>query len=1241
MRNCPVCETTIPCSKCRECGWCEPSEHTPLKYFLEGDDIPLADRTKLWTRLTEIAANVHFQLGGRLGHPIVTPVRTDGVSATFALWHPAASQMLRTVTVPLGERTSLDLVEMTALPLRDMISRLPPSLALEALMATVARTPQNLGGGTPLIADDEEESDDLDEGETSVALKHPADIKAAADAAAAHAKLMSGMPPELAHQLAKVKKLARDYLLHHHSGLTSKENSVLTDLAKKVGAAEDALAHAHAALQTESLEKLPFEADWHSPDGGFSRVWLSLPDRLIFFMKRDGIWRRASELSATREPPGRQISAQHPSIREIVRKFYVIEHFIPAALAARVLETLGKADSPATMTPAELQPHEAEDPEQDEMMGSGIKVGGITVGVGSDRMQQEMTEGAHDLYGWYDPSAKYHPVGIAKAEFHSIFLQKHGKEMGVGDPELMSDVALMHAALDKGWVRIQGHTGYLNVQGKLTRAIIKDLQGRITKSYDRVAWEPPVGASIVVSIKTFLDSESPEDLKNKSRDQWSQFHEGTEHDAYCPSCGYHYTSKDHGVTRCPDCNYDAPDGITEGFESHGAYWIDPKGTLIKVPFGHDIPYAKQHFPIPDSDVWQGDDSKLIAYLVSKGYVAVYPGITLFEIDGQFTDRTLRLIQQHFASASPDVRVIWLYGKRTRAARDLKFSDLLAARSVEDLLHPRQTESLLKSYMTANLERRFKDAQRYLKAMQSEASDYKPFDHDAWLQKKIADLPPVDKKAVDRLVGTVRDPFVYYQLTDGRFIRWPQHGGYIMHSDPDLWKDGKWVRVTGGEQYSLDYKKAHKKAQIFPDELKQHGLHESDGTDINQESRGTEKYKAAVALISKPGLGGDTPQILLGKRRDDPTGKDDMAGYLVFPGGGIDPEDGNDPFQAAQREAYEETGCQVLPQRTIDHPDKPEVAFVVCAFLGGKPEPNEEFVTLDWYNVREAADNPDVYPQNRQILYRLLTGPTEAITENITSGRGWVPSDDPDHSFYQIPGGQTHADFVRRNQELFRISDLELKMLTDTELIRWAVKQGWIRLAYSAGQMTVQSEPTQSALRYVQKHLGTAKVVSWETPTGHVQVPSVQVLSAETFSDLTRRVARTGVAAFREAGQDIASGEGAPPPEPVTPGTPPEKPQPWPEIPQIAVDRSQAPNIQTGSTSMMLTFSSVTDAADASAWLSNMGIQQRNDLEKIAVTLNNPNEVEIVARVAKAYGLQLTKGAAPTSVPSPEGAAPAQ
>lgn len=147
----------------------------------------------------------------------------------------------------------------------------------------------------------------------------------------------------------------------------------------------------------------------------------------------------------------------------------------------------------------------------------------------------------------------------------------------------------------------------------------------------------------------------------------------------------------------------------------------------------------------------------------------------------------------------------------------------------------------------------------------------------------------------------------------------------------------------------------------------------EATLSDEEARGTRQYKHAIAVIVKDGC-----YVLLGKA----VATDDRDGKWCFPGGHIDPEDGGDPVAGAIREAYEETGLQVTSKgEIINHPDKPNCAFVVCLYADrAEPTPNKEFTQLMWveYDARDKIDL-DIYAPNREVLERL---PADALYASV-------------------------------------------------------------------------------------------------------------------------------------------------------------------------------------------------------------------------------------------------------------------
>jgi 8-oxo-dGTP pyrophosphatase MutT (NUDIX family) len=161
-----------------------------------------------------------------------------------------------------------------------------------------------------------------------------------------------------------------------------------------------------------------------------------------------------------------------------------------------------------------------------------------------------------------------------------------------------------------------------------------------------------------------------------------------------------------------------------------------------------------------------------------------------------------------------------------------------------------------------------------------------------------------------------------------------------------------------QAYAMGYA-AGEKRRMGEAELGLQGEPEREASE-----RGTKTYTTAVAVIVK-----NYRYVLLGKAKDS---GDDREGMWVFPGGGIDPEDGDDPSKAAQREAFEEMGILVTPMTEIlTHPEKPGIAFVVCVYSDDQdPQPNKEFSQWMWLDHDMRHEQEGIYPQNRSILDRI-------------------------------------------------------------------------------------------------------------------------------------------------------------------------------------------------------------------------------------------------------------------------------
>ena len=138
--------------------------------------------------------------------------------------------------------------------------------------------------------------------------------------------------------------------------------------------------------------------------------------------------------------------------------------------------------------------------------------------------------------------------------------------------------------------------------------------------------------------------------------------------------------------------------------------------------------------------------------------------------------------------------------------------------------------------------------------------------------------------------------------------------------------------------------------------------------------------AATLILDSSG------RVLLQRRRDN--------GEWGMIGGATDP--GEHPAQTAVREAYEETGLRVRPERLLgvllfqhSYPNGDELEMTVsvfrCSVLGGQLRPLDgESLELDWFSPDALPDSRDVNRYPAWMFY-----PEEA-SAHFAWDEAWLP-----------------------------------------------------------------------------------------------------------------------------------------------------------------------------------------------------------------------------------------------------------
>lgn len=122
---------------------------------------------------------------------------------------------------------------------------------------------------------------------------------------------------------------------------------------------------------------------------------------------------------------------------------------------------------------------------------------------------------------------------------------------------------------------------------------------------------------------------------------------------------------------------------------------------------------------------------------------------------------------------------------------------------------------------------------------------------------------------------------------------------------------------------------------------------------------SQELKAAVVIVIKDN------QVLMGLSAS----RDFRYKKYVFVGGKLD--EGENAYEAAEREAWEESGLTVKTRRGEAYiiEERPSIVYVISDYVSGELTPNEEFFTLEWFDPSNLPT--DTLPLNAQIIQKIF------------------------------------------------------------------------------------------------------------------------------------------------------------------------------------------------------------------------------------------------------------------------------
>lgn len=701
----------------------------------------------------------------------------------------------------------------------------------------------------------------------------------------------------------------------------------------------------------EFVEKLPSDADWFSPDGGTFRIWMrSASSGVVFFWFRGGKWTR-QDFPASEVPPGEQISASHPKVREIKARFFLGEakkvSCSNCGAPVKKSDSRGTESRPvcrkcdadvqgATPQPRDWRTHESTSTLREV---SGIKPSDVRKG---DTLRLKHTKG-WTTSGITDPNYQ-RPDDVATVtkivKFKTgktTFYMKHqdgwGFMLSVAGDEWDSKnfAAVLKESLSEDATKADAAKAYMQLGNPQWATQMSQIDMELAFQYMVFKGKAQTAKEIedVLRDRFKLNNVDIQGLTITARRGIfmgaAESVEGKEGDYQyiCAWCQAKYGKSSipdsHGI--CPTCakklmaqiqkKANQLAGAKQEAVSNKA--MELAMSLIGLAFSGHSKFDSVLDQVKNSPL-RGEVAKITGDIVKD--LSQSPSNPRVAADLQ------RFMEGHHASRGDK------YYSASEIARKSRQKRLLARWSGElpeiPLVEPR-------GYTQITWRQVFDLAS---------SLGLHP-------EMKEGILYVDDKETGDRVI-------LYKAKEAWYYLKSVSEASEVAHTtNPTLVGVPIMAKDKGPDEWEEEFA-------------------ESLEVDTTPGDMGSRKYHVACGVVIK-----DRSDVLLGRS----VSEDDRNGLWCFPGGHIDPEDGADPLAAAVRETFEESGIVARPTGDIiDHPEKPGVAFVVMEYVSGTPRNTSEFSEFIWVPAAAIDDVPCIYPTNSSIVHLLPSSISGGLSE---------------------------------------------------------------------------------------------------------------------------------------------------------------------------------------------------------------------------------------------------------------------